>query len=257
MSAVEVQDRRRIPFFMVGKPDLAQLAKTCDSRLLPYARSVYFALLELANDQRSDEVAASRSELAQRGGVSVATLKRCVPVLRDAGLVSMHEVPGRPNIWALLSAEGGSSRPGGRLYETRGAALVEPGLNKELKEEEERTGAGTDQLALNGGGLDDSLDSARAVLAAWNDLTGQRRTSDGFLRMIRSRIRSHPRMTALHHRLVIERNITDPWWKGVPSPSVIYARDEVFENAVEKARSTPASLSPTRVTGTNYEGREE
>lgn len=137
-----VHDRRKIPFFMVGKPDLQRLAKCGETRLLPYARSVYFALLELANDQRVDEVPASRADVALRAGVSVATLKRCVPLLVDAGLLTVREVAGHPNIWTLSDGEVGSDRAGGRFHESRGAGLTEPPLketSQEGKKEEVKT----------------------------------------------------------------------------------------------------------------------
>jgi hypothetical protein len=55
--------------------------------------------------------------------------------------------------------------------------------------------------------------------------------------------------------MIIQRNLADPWWKGLPSPRVIYARDDVFERAIEKVRSAPSpDAIATRVTSTNYAG---
>ncbi len=51
------------------------------------ARSIYVALSQIASDQQSDTFDASQSVIAHRAGLSVATVKRVLPIFRDLGLV--------------------------------------------------------------------------------------------------------------------------------------------------------------------------
>lgn len=127
MSGVKAIDGRRLPWFQVTKAETARLVAIAEPRMLPYLRSMYFALLELANDQRADEVPVSRSELALRAGVSTATIKRLTPVLADGGLVRVDENPGYASVWTVLGV--GSDRPGGVGSDsTGGSGLGDPGV---------------------------------------------------------------------------------------------------------------------------------
>jgi hypothetical protein len=51
------------------------------------ARSIYVALTEIASDRQSDTFDASHAAIAHRAGLSVATVKRVLPIFRDLGLV--------------------------------------------------------------------------------------------------------------------------------------------------------------------------
>jgi DNA-binding MarR family transcriptional regulator len=53
------------------------------------ARSLYLALAEIASDKRSDTFDASQSEIAHRAGLSVASVKRILPVFRRLGLIKI------------------------------------------------------------------------------------------------------------------------------------------------------------------------
>lgn len=103
----------------------------------------------------------------------------------------------------------------------------------------------------NGGGPE-AL--ARLVLAVWNEETGQALRARGHVDLIARRVRENPRLRVEHHRLVIRRNLADPWWKGAPTPRVLYAKADLFESMVEKARG---AARPQRPRETNYEGRPE
>lgn len=77
---------------------------------------------------------------------------------------------------------------------------------------------------------------AREILGAWNDLTGQSLRSKDWLSKIIMRIREYPEATIQDHRYLIERNLAFPWWKGAPTPSVIYGNGAQFERSVMTAR---------------------
>jgi hypothetical protein len=86
----------------------ARIAERCDRRHLATTRSVYFALLQLANDHRAEGGAFSlaRKDVAARAGVSVPTLSRAAEVLVRAGLLTVETgTRGQPNRWHLLSLD--------------------------------------------------------------------------------------------------------------------------------------------------------
>lgn len=81
---------------------------------------------------------------------------------------------------------------------------------------------------------------AAEVLSAWNELTGQDLRARTWLAKIVMRIREYPEATLADHRYIITTNLEDPWWKGEPTPSVIYGNDAQFERAIQTARSADA-----------------
>lgn len=101
--SIRVENRRAVPFFQVAKGEMTVLADHFDSRQLAYARSVWVALIELANTQQGETVEMPRRELAALAGASPSTLDRVVRGLEDAGLlVRVSEVDGQPCRWILL-----------------------------------------------------------------------------------------------------------------------------------------------------------
>src|SRR5438445_5125340 len=54
------------------------------------ARSLYVALTEIAADRQSDRYAASQPEIAIRARLSVATVRRLLPVFNHLGLVKIE-----------------------------------------------------------------------------------------------------------------------------------------------------------------------
>ncbi len=81
---------------------------------------------------------------------------------------------------------------------------------------------------------------AMEILAMWNHLTGQHLKARTWLAKIVMRIREYPEATLSDHRYLIERNLAHPWWKGAPTPSVIYGSDAQFERSVMTARHEEA-----------------
>jgi DNA-binding MarR family transcriptional regulator len=52
-------------------------------------RSIYVALCEIASDKQSDKFDVSQSEIAHRAGLSVASVKRILPVFVRLGLIKI------------------------------------------------------------------------------------------------------------------------------------------------------------------------
>jgi hypothetical protein len=103
---MSLHDERRLPFFMVTKPATATLAQSFTGRRLPVARSIYFAIVELANDARSESFAKPRKAIAERAGVNVRVLDEYVPEIENCGLLRVDRVHvegvNLPNRWTLL-----------------------------------------------------------------------------------------------------------------------------------------------------------
>lgn len=86
-------------------------------------------------------------------------------------------------------------------------------------------------------------DLATAIVAAFNVKAGTQVTVDAHLTPIVGRIREKPNLTAADHRGIIAAVFAaDRWWKGPPSPSVIYGNAAQFERSIEVWRAAPAPL---------------
>lgn len=111
-----VDDKRRLPFFIVTKPACDVLGSSFTGRRVPIARSIYFALVRLANDARSDTVTATRRAIAVEAGVNVRVVDEYTAALEQCGLMRVERVVTDgvhlPNRWTLVdppcaSATGG------------------------------------------------------------------------------------------------------------------------------------------------------
>jgi hypothetical protein len=110
-ASVTVQDKRRLPFVMVTKAAIEAIRDTFDSRRGQTALAVYVALVECANDARSDSFETPRRILAERGMVHVKVLDRYVSELEGLDLVQVERPDGKTNRWTLTdppAAEGGT-----------------------------------------------------------------------------------------------------------------------------------------------------
>jgi hypothetical protein len=76
---------------------------------------------------------------------------------------------------------------------------------------------------------------AVAVLAAWNERTGQSLGSREWLAKIVMRHREHPKLSVDEHSAVIASALADPWWTGAPSPAVVYGNGAVFETSLVRS----------------------
>ena len=133
-----VRDERRMPFITVLKSDLAILDAACsryDTGLgAAQVRSVYFALLQIADDRGPIPVVLTRKQVASVAGVSGSSVARAIPPLESAGLLEVTEQPGVGSVWTLLSSIPQTDDP---AHTERGSSPVSPGSKREGAESPE------------------------------------------------------------------------------------------------------------------------
>jgi hypothetical protein len=78
---------------------------------------------------------------------------------------------------------------------------------------------------------------AGKVLDHWNDATGQRLSSPDWLAKIIMRMREHPEVVLTDHMRLIDAALADPWWRGDPSPSVVYGNGAIFERCLSRGQA--------------------
>lgn len=78
---------------------------------------------------------------------------------------------------------------------------------------------------------------AGLILHVWNRETGQRLRAKEWLGKIIMRLREYPEATPSDHEFIIRCALAKPWWRGDPSPSVVYGNGAQFERALTEARS--------------------
>lgn len=93
-----VRDGRTLPFVPVTIAALNAIRQACElprddgsRRSYPHALTVYMALLELANEDRSDRIAVTQKELGARAGMSRSTVQAGLSDLQAAGVLQVHE----------------------------------------------------------------------------------------------------------------------------------------------------------------------
>jgi hypothetical protein len=78
------------------------------------------------------------------------------------------------------------------------------------------------------------------LLAAFNQLTESRHFRKEWVAKIVMRLREHPDLTIDDHLRVLTYSIDHPWWRGRPSPAVVYGNAALYEQRVEEERAPAA-----------------
>lgn len=84
---------------------------------------------------------------------------------------------------------------------------------------------------------------APAILAEWNVLANQQLRSHDWLRKIILRVREYPELGLAEHAHIIRYALDHPWWKGDPSPAVVYGNGALFEQHLTQAAKGDTSGS--------------
>lgn len=233
-----------IPFAMIPRW-VVQKASTS-------AVNVYCALATFAD---GDGICYPRRvTIAERAGVSVETVKRGLAELEGIGALTRAPkwVDGRQtsNDYTI-----GLPDPDGAQERIEGGTPFGPvGVTGDPPELDHRTKPGknlelppitppADTWSVDRkrvGPLEDA--TSRWILSAWNEKTGQSLSARTTLAKIVMRLREHPELSADDHADIIERTLHgNQWWKGAPTPSIIYGNDAQFERCVAQgAQQAPA-----------------
>jgi DNA-binding Lrp family transcriptional regulator len=90
---IQIRDIRETAFCWQEKDALKTLNTHFDNSdfptKLPYARSLYLALTEIASDNQQETFPASLGYIATRAGFSVSEVKRLLPELEKIGIISV------------------------------------------------------------------------------------------------------------------------------------------------------------------------
>lgn len=139
---VFVRDGRTLPFVPVTAAALVAITQHVPTRRLAYARSLYVALLELANEGRGERVAVTRKALGERSGCSRDLVSDLRPLLEQAGVVRIHERAHAGQVleheWEVI--EPAAPSDGGAVERTPVADSHDPhGYEPRLSLEEKKT----------------------------------------------------------------------------------------------------------------------
>jgi hypothetical protein len=217
-----------------------------DSALSPQRRLVAL-VLSLHMNELGGSCFPSYATLARETGLSRRTVIRSVQDLVSGGWLGLELGNSeRSNRYTAIWPGGGVTDAlvvGGVVSEkSRGGVTVTPegvkrasesSLHRGVVAEKSRNGSrnararawSVDRQTVT----EEEEDQARAILASWNEQTGQALTARDWLRMIVMRIREHPELTPNNHAAVIEEALKYPWWSGLASPNVIYGNGAQFE----------------------------
>ena len=200
-------------------------------------------LLVLA-DHASEDGTQSYASVATIGREALMTRKAVQSALRrleaDGMVAEVGEGPNGTHNYTVLMG-GVVSTPGVERGDLGGVATTpKPSLEQPSKSEgpSERRWLVDRKPVTEAEAL-----LAQQVLAAWNRATRQSLRAKGHLAKIVMRIREYPELGLDEHEHIIRVSVDHAWWKGVPSPNVIYGNDAQFERQLTEASRSAESSS--------------
>lgn len=150
-----MRDRRHAPFFWIAVTEMAAIRLCFEKEQRRTAIAIYATLVELANEARSSSFTATRTEVAERAGVTPKTLGDYVPDLVATGVLSVGENDGwkKPSTWELHSVDddrkslpNGASHDGKSLPNDDGKSLPNSIQEENPQEEHLVPAGGSDRL---------------------------------------------------------------------------------------------------------------
>ena len=146
----------------------------------------------------------------------------------------------------MTERHGGDDRaasPGVTESPIRGErAAPDPSVNRQEEPSKEPSAREVDQIPIS----DQEYELARRLLAAFNIENGSGYPLDGQMDKIVRAIRRRPDLSEQDHLGIIAKAMRDPWWKGQPSPAVIWGKPDLFDAHVEAWRSKDSRSSSSR-----------
>lgn len=263
------RDGRRLPFVPVTLAALAAIAAAAEDapgRRLAYARSLYLALLELANEGRGDRVPVSRKVLGERSGCSRDLVSDLRPLLEAAGVVVVreraHHGQTLEHEWVVVEpaaagvpedrtpVAGSHDPPVAARQDPRG---WEPQRSLEGKEEDASLGRecvrASPRLLISGRPVKpETWQRTVDALAEFNRQTGKRQaatTGTGqpseAAKRVYSRLAAWPKLSGEEVADVIRRTLASRWWGSDPPTIGVVFGPKVFEENLSRSPAPPAT----------------
>lgn len=205
-----------------------------------------YALLARHAGRPGGETFRSKNEIARRLRCARSSVDRAIQELIEIGALRVeerhHHNGGQAENAYILYANPVQISEGGRPPVAHPQAEGGPPTRAILPGEPSETEPTTEGVAPFKGIM---VDRKRAtheesrlaldVLAKWNELAGQNLKSVDWLRKIIMRIREHPLLEDHHYYEIMERVLSDPqpWWRGAPTPSIIFGSGAQFERSLQ------------------------
>lgn len=265
MSAplIFVRDGRTLPFVPVTTAALDAIRSVCERRQLPFARSLYLALLEAANDDRSDRVSVSRKRLGEIAGLSASAITTYAQILAAAGVLEIREQafngerlaneyvvrePTSSNAGVGAQDDDlGAQDDGGRRSGRQPRAHVMAELQEDCGEERQERARGARPVTYRRKRVPDEVaEAAHAAVMRWAERT---RTTGRFLdgngaltesgQRVVGAMTTYPEVVELWPRM-IDRALEAPWWDGPATIGVVFG-PKVVEQSIARAQAPPGA----------------
>lgn len=216
-----------------------------------------YALLSGMRDYGTDMATVGRKLLASKLGCSDDTLDRAKAELEKAQAITVERGTTEDgqiarNIYTIHRVS-----PGSRNGAVRVAAPVRVGVagaarlplmdeSSSSSSEGSKSAKPTARLPKTAGGTkvtEVEHDLVDAILAAFNRAAGVAKgrqvsfAGKEWREKIIRRVREHSDVTLEQHVEIIDQQFHRPWWKGDPTPSVIYGNGAVFDRALNGAQA--------------------
>lgn len=211
-----------------------------------------YALLSGLRDYGTDMATVGRKALAKKLNCSDDSLDRAKSELEKVGALTVER--GRaedwqiaPNVYTIHRVRAGSRTGAARgvrvaAPERQGVLLLNERSSSPSKEKKSKSALPIKSVAGKPVTAEE-YELARSILEAFNEVSGRRFTGQEWLRDIVRVIRDNSDVTLDRHREIIRAQFERPWWKGDPTPGVIYGNGKVFDRALNDV-SGPARREP-------------
>lgn len=205
------------------------------ARELKLSPTQRFVLVSYADNASEAEAKCwpDKEEIVEKTGYHQATVYRAIKELEGRELIVFTEdSKGRECVylgvpWFSHSAKGDSHGENQNSQSAKSTNNKEPSKKRHKKK------------SVGGKVVSEAeLDLAAVVVSQFNSSAGTELSVDAHLTPIVGRIREKPKYTAKHHRKIIEAVFAgEHWWKGAPTPKIIYGNPGIFEQSIELARA--------------------
>jgi hypothetical protein len=205
-----------------------------------------YALLSGMRDYGNDMATIGRQALATRLGCSTDSLDRAKSELEKLGAITVERgkvVAGQipKNVYTIHRVRPGSrtaaATPGSR---TPAAMGQDSGQIPLIDESSSSSSPATARMPKQVGGkrvTEAEHDAVDQLLARFNERAGGKNFAGKEWReSIVRRMREHSELTMPEHLALIDRQFERPWWKGDPTPSVIWGNGKSFDRALNGAQ---------------------